>query len=293
MHSSSPLRIAVLGAGKIGSAFAFQLARTGGHEVAVIARPGSARLGQLQRDGGIVNVRGERTEVRIADTLDEQTPYDLVVVTLLAFQVEAVLPTLRRSAARCVLFMFNTFEPEPMREAVGAGRTALGMPFVQANFDREGRLDAKIGAGGQKTLLSEERWVDEFNAAGLPAKLETDMPLWLRCHAPMCVAFESVSVAGQRRGGGAAWGEAMVIAQGVRECFALIRVLGQPVYPKSKARLARCPAQRWPPCSGACRACGHSGNCWPPASASAAPWSIRCWRRRRPIRPSAPPASRR
>lgn len=44
MDSSSPLRIVVLGAGKIGSAFAFQLARTGHHDVTVVARPGSVRL---------------------------------------------------------------------------------------------------------------------------------------------------------------------------------------------------------------------------------------------------------
>jgi predicted dinucleotide-binding enzyme len=38
MPSSPPLRIAVLGVGKIGSTFAFQLARTGNHDVTVICR---------------------------------------------------------------------------------------------------------------------------------------------------------------------------------------------------------------------------------------------------------------
>ena len=236
------LRIAVLGVGKIGSAFAFQLARTGRHEVTVVARPGSTRLGQLQRDDGIVNVAGERAEVRIADTLDEQTPYDLVIVTLLAHQVEAVLPALQRGAARCVLCMFNNFEPERLQDALGAERCAFGMPFVQANFDADGKLKATIGAGGQKTLMGQQRWVDVFNAAGLPAALEPDMPLWLRCHAPLCVAFESVSVAGQRRGGGASWGEAMILARGLHECFALLRGLGYTIYPRGKARLHGCPA---------------------------------------------------
>jgi 2-dehydropantoate 2-reductase len=102
MPSRSLLRIAVLGVGKIGSAFAFQLARTGNHDVTVVARPGSARLQQLQRDNGIVNVKGERASVRVTDTLDEQTPCDLVIVTLLAYQVDAVLPTLQRSRAKCI-----------------------------------------------------------------------------------------------------------------------------------------------------------------------------------------------
>ena len=79
------------------------------------------------------------------------------------------------------------------------------MPFVQATLDSDGKLKATIGAGGQKTIMSERRWVDMFNAAGLPAAIEPDMPLWLRCHVPLCVAFESVAVAGERRGGGASW----------------------------------------------------------------------------------------
>ncbi len=242
MTTPSSLRIAVLGAGRIGSAFAFQLARVGHHEVTVVARPGSARLQQLQRDGGIVSVKGERAEVRIADTLDEQTPYDLIIVTLLAHQIDAVLPALQRSRAKSVQLMFNCFEPERLRDAIGAERCTFGMPFVQASFEGDGKLKAIIGAAGQKTLLGQQRWVDVFKAAGLPAALETDMPLWLRCHAPLCVAFESVSVAGERRGGGASWGEAMALARGMHECFALIKGLGYRVYPRGKVRLGGCPA---------------------------------------------------
>ena len=241
-HSPDPLRIAILGVGRIGSTFAFQLARTGQHNITVVARPGSVRLQQLQRDGGIINVKGQQASVQITDALDEQTPYDVIIVTLLAHQVQAVLPALQRSAAKGVLFMFNNFEPERLQEAVGIERCSFGMPFVQANFDRVGKLKSIIGAGGQKTLLGQGRWADVFNAAGLPAKLEPDMPLWLRCHAPLCVAFESVSVAGQRRGGGASWGEAMVVARGMHECFSLIKGLGHRIYPRGKARLNGCPA---------------------------------------------------
>jgi len=241
MPASKSLRIAVLGVGRIGSTFAFQLARTGEHEVTVVARPGSPRLQELQRDNGIANIKGERASVTITDTLDEATPYDLVIVTLLAHQVDAVLPALQRSAARCIQFMFVTFEPERLRDAVGVERCSFGMPFVQANFDGDGRLNATIGAGGQKTIMSQPRWVDLFNAAGLPAALEPEMPLWLRCHVPLCVAFESISVAGVRRGNGASWGEAMVIARGVRESFALIEGLGFRIYPRAKSLINASP----------------------------------------------------
>ncbi len=242
MLSPSPsLRIAVLGAGKIGSTFAFQLARTGGHDVTVIARPGSVRLQQLEHDDAIVDVKGERASVRVAGTLDEQAPYDLVIVTLLAHQTDALLPALQRSAAKCIQFMFNTFHPERLQEAIGAERCAFGMPFVQAMLTVDGRLRATIGAAGQKTIMSQKRWVDVFNAAGLPAALERDMPLWLRCHVPLCVAFESVSVAGERRRGGASWGEALVLAHGVHASFGLIKGLGYDVYPGTKKLIAGAP----------------------------------------------------
>lgn len=235
------LRIAVIGVGGIGSTFAFHLARIGGHAVTVIARPGSARLGQLLTDNGIITITGEHAAVGVTDTLDEAVPYDLVVVTLLAHQVDAVLPALKRSAARNILFMFNNFDPDRLRDIIGTERSAFGMPFVQASSAKDGRLKAVVAAGGQKTKISDQRWVDLFSKAGLPAVLETDMLLWLQCHAPLCVAFESISIAAVRRGTGASWKEALIVARGTHESFRLIRALGTSLYPSGKAWLARSP----------------------------------------------------
>ena len=239
--ADAPLTIAVLGTGQIGSVFAFQLAHRGRQDVTVIARPGSARLGQLQRDDGIVDVNGKRARVRVLAALDEHTPYDLVIVTLLDHQTDPLLPTLKRSAAKCVQFMFNTFRPERFIEALGPERCAFGMPFVQGLLDNDGKLKSTIGAGGRKTLMSDQRWVEVFNDAGIPAALEPDMPLWLRCHVPMCVAFESVAVAGARRGGGASWREAIGLAHGVHASFDLISGLGYSLYPDAKKAFARRP----------------------------------------------------
>lgn len=240
MSAHSRLRIAVIGAGKIGSTFAFQLARAG-HAVTAIARPDSARLAQLRQAGGIVDVHGGHADVIVAATLDEAVDYDLVIVTVLAHQVDAVLPALARSAARHILFVFNTFDPGRLASRVGAARCDFGMPFVQARLDHTGRLDATIGAGGQKTKLGDQRWVDLFNAAGLPAVLEPRIELWLRCHVPLCIAFESVSVIGVRHDGGATWREAMALARGMRQGFRVIRGLGDAIYPAGKARLAGSP----------------------------------------------------
>jgi 2-dehydropantoate 2-reductase len=98
-----------------------------------------------------------------------------------------------------------------------------------------------MGAGNPKIKLSQQRWVDVFSAAGLPSVVEPKMPLWLRCHVPLCVAFESIAVAAMRRGGGASWEEALVVARGMRESYALIRGLGYSVYPAGKSWLTVSP----------------------------------------------------
>ena len=120
------LRIAIVGTGKIGSTFAFQLSRAVRHDVTVISRPGSARLRQLQRADGIIDVNGERASVKVIDTLDEETPYDLLIVTLLDHHADTMLPSLQRSAAKCVQFMFNTFHPERLQVRSGSRAARSG-----------------------------------------------------------------------------------------------------------------------------------------------------------------------
>ena len=237
--TNSPLSIALIGVGGIGSTFAYHLARTG-HDVTVVARPGSLRLQQLQRDGGIVSTTGERAEMRVTDKLDEQAAYDLVVVTTAAHQVEVLLPALQRSKAQCVHFMFNTFTPEYLQNALNAQRCTFGMPFVMATLEQEGQLKCTVSAS-RKTLHSNQRWVELFAGAGIPSALEADMLLWLRCHVPMCIAMESISVLGQQRGGGASWAEAMAVARGVQGGFAIIKGLGYRLYPSAKGLIHASP----------------------------------------------------
>ena len=233
------LKIAVVGAGGIGSTFAYYLAQAG-HDITVVARPGSTRLQQLQRDKGVVKASGPRPAMRVADQLDDEIAYDLVVVTTLAHQVDAVLPALQRSATKAIQFMFNNFEPERFSAAVGPQLCSFGMPFVAATVAADGSLSATINPG-QKTLHGDIRWVALFNAAGLPSSFESDMPLWLRCHVPMCVAMESICATAQSRGAGATWTEAMTVARGVHGSYAVISGLGYRIYPGSKAVLRSCP----------------------------------------------------
>src|SRR5690606_12394826 len=109
------MKVVIMGPGAIGSTFAWQLSRAG-HDVTVVAR--GARLAWLKETQAIVRGDGERAEVSVARAMDTGTEWDLVLVTVHAPQVPALLPTLQASAARRVMFMFNTFDSLlPLREA--------------------------------------------------------------------------------------------------------------------------------------------------------------------------------
>jgi len=239
-NRTSPLAIAVIGVGKIGSTFAYQLARAG-HHVTAVARPGSKRLEQLRMESAVVTNKGDRAPVSVADALDEETPYDLIVVTTLAHQVDALLPALRRSKSKSVLFMFNVFDPERLAIAVGTERAAFGMPMVVASLEPHGRLRPMISTR-RKTLLGDRRWADLFESSGIPSIHELHMPDWLRSHVPVCVCLEAVSIAGKRRGSGATWAEAVTVARGFKAMYVAIRALGHPVIPRAKAAASSSPA---------------------------------------------------
>ena len=239
-------KVAVLGMGSVGSTFAFFLSRAG-HDVTGIARPGSSRLQQLQRDQAVVRAGegGERASVRVADHLDEREAFDLVIVTVLHHQVAAVLPSLQRSAARQVQFMFNCLTPECLSAGFTTQdqpRVSYGMPFVQATMDAQGLLHATVSSW-TKSLMSDPQVVALFNAAGIPSTHEPEMQLWLTCHVPLGAAILSTcSTAQGKRKGGATWAEAMAGARGLHQGFALVKRMGHRLYPSGKANLNATPA---------------------------------------------------
>ena len=237
-RTNSPLTIAVVGVGKIGSGFCYQLVKAG-HQVTGIARPDSSRLRQLRQDHGVVLQDGGRAEFHVADRLDPDVVYDLVIVTTPGHQVDPLLPALRQSNAGCVHFMFVTFEAERIHGEMGDQDCTFGMPAINASLDGDGRL--KLSIGRQKTLHSDKRWVELFEAAGIPSALQENMPLWLRCHAPMTAAMESVAIAKQRYDSNAFRKQSRTAAHGMRAGFTIIRALGDKPYPRSKAFMSRAP----------------------------------------------------
>lgn len=228
--------IYVVGGGAIGSAMAYQLSKAG-HHVTVVGRPNSARLAQLKAEGSaIVLASGERASVIVADTIPSTANVDLILVTVHAHQLSPVLPYLLASPARSILFLTNNWNPAAVRATLGP-RAAFGMPFLQSFLDPQGHVNFNLGF--QKSFVGSQVWVDVLSGAGVPAQMEGEMEHWLRCHAPVCVAFEGASIAAVKRNGGASWGEAMVYARGVHAAFALLEKQGVELYPWGKVWINR------------------------------------------------------
>ncbi len=232
-------RIAIVGAGRIGSAFGFRLARAG-HNVIMIAR--GARLEALRREGAIVAVDGERATVKVAEALDVSARYDLVLVTVLAEQVEPLLPALKRSEARVILFMFNTFRrTEPWRDAIGHTRFSVGFPAMTAFFV-EGKLKSVVDAPGMVTTLSNPDWAKLLKAAGLPTEVEYDMDSYLRTHVALVVPLMVAAVWTRQRPGELSWQEAKRLSAAWQEGLRVVRGLGHTLKPRLASLLAALPA---------------------------------------------------
>jgi 2-dehydropantoate 2-reductase len=236
------MKIAILGPGAIGSTFAYHLARAG-HDVTVIAR--GARLAWLQKERAIVTTTGRRAPVEVSDALDTTVVWDLVLVTVLESQVDAVLPALRQSAAKQVMFMFNTFAPfDRLRDGVGADRFRFGFPAILATLV-DGRLKSQViprsAFAPQITIVTDPAWARVFSEAGIDTDLQADMHSWLRTHAAVVVPMMLTFDRAHRRGAGLSWKEAHELALVLAEGLELVHSLGTPLTPSGMAVLGKLP----------------------------------------------------
>jgi 2-dehydropantoate 2-reductase len=232
------MQIAIVGTGAIGSTFAVRLSNAG-HAVTVIAR--GARLEQLQRDNGVITRTGERVVVHVSAELDTTTVWDLVLVTVRAPQVDTVLPAIQASAAKTVMFMFNTFEPlDRLRNAVGAARFAFGFPAIVAHL-RDGKLHYQIATRGQITTVTNPAWAALFTQSGILTVVHEDMHSWLRTHAAFVTPLLSMSALVHSRGAAVSWHEANKFARALSEGFGVVRQLGNTITPDAMNRLSRLP----------------------------------------------------
>lgn len=204
------MKVCVIGAGGIGSTFALLLSRAG-HEVCVVAR--GARLEELRSEGALAS-------------FPEDVAFDLVLVTVLAHQVQPLLPSLKASAAKSVMFMFNTFGGlDVLRDAVGAQRFAFGFPAIIARVEN-GVLSHRVVSGLQTTTVGgaqAEQWARVFSEAGVPTVVHHDIDSWLRTHAAFMAPLMLLGCDVHAQKQGVSWRRARALANQMHTGFALVK----------------------------------------------------------------------
>jgi 2-dehydropantoate 2-reductase len=232
------MKICILGAGAVGTSFAMHLALAG-HDVTLVAR--GARLDKLTRDCGVIATFPPTTptpaRVTVATAVDPTCAWDLVLVTVLAHQLDAALLGVLKSCpdSTTVMFMFNTFAPlDEYRSAVGGSRCVFGFPIIQAQFvEPDGALKHVFISMGSRTLVTDDKWRRVFAAAGIPANLQPAdlMQSWLRTHAVLNIGVLGLMSRAVGRNGGVSWAEASLAARAVHAALSVVRRAGDQITP--------------------------------------------------------------
>lgn len=242
------MKICILGAGAVGTSFAVHLALAG-HDVTLVAR--GARLEKLKQDGGVIVTSPPTTptpaRVTVATAVDPTCAWDLVLVTVLAHQLDTALLGVLKSCPEktTVMFMFNTFASlDEYRNAVGASRCVFGFPIIDAYFVQpEGALKHNFISTGSRTLVTDNKWREVFIAAGIPTNLEPVelMQSWLRTHASVIIGVLGLMSRAAARNGGVSWAEASLAARAVNAAFGVVLRAGDRLTPAPLAAIHAMP----------------------------------------------------
>jgi 2-dehydropantoate 2-reductase len=230
-------KIAIIGAGPVGCAFAVHLVKAG-HDVTIVGR--GQRLANLDENGGVRAKKSEKateistTPVKAVGSLDTAQPWDLILLTITEHQFDESLFAKLKACPKTteILFMFNTFASlDKYFDALGKERCIMGFPSIMASF-YDGVLVHKFLTFGQITIISSPEWRSIFSSADIKCVHVPDMQSWLRTHAAMILAFMSAIVPATKKKSGITWAEAQLSAGAAREGFALVNKLGNDIAPR-------------------------------------------------------------
>ncbi|RVX72625.1 hypothetical protein B0A52_04022 [Exophiala mesophila] len=230
-------KIAIIGAGPVGCAFAVHLVKAG-HDVTIVGR--GQRLATLQTNGGVLTKKSEKatetskTPVVAVASLDTAQPWDLILLTITERTFdEKLLATLKACPKSIeILFMFNTFASlDKYFDALGKERCIMGFPAIMA-FLFDGVLVHQFMDFAMATIVSSVEWRSIFSSAGIKCVHQPDMQSWLRSHAAFVVGFMSSIIVAAKRKSGVTWEEAKLSASVVKEGMALVQKLGNRIIPR-------------------------------------------------------------
>ena len=195
------MKILVVGAGVIGTTYAWQLSAAG-HDVTLFVRPDNRET--IEREGIHIRCKDERqkqttiTKVtyqpKVIDELQPEAGYDLIIVSVRAQQLAAVLPTLAAGAGQADILFFgnNWWGDERIRQHLATDRYFFGFSRLVGGWRTGNQVDCIIfNTPGLETLLGEkygqltprlQNLVEAFKQAHLKPVVRKEILGWLAVH---------------------------------------------------------------------------------------------------------------
>ena len=248
------MRIAVIGAGVVGSLYAARLAGAG-QSVTLVAR--GRRLAALQR--GPIQILNDETGVGAAATvavvasLRPDDDYDLALVVVRADQIDALLPKLKENhGVKGFLFLHNRVAGSAaLAQAVGPERMLLGFPgaggWLDGDIVRYRLIPEQPTTLGEPDGLVSPRLrqiASVFEAAGFKVSLSRHMDDWLKTHAMLVTAIAGAIYLGHGSTKAVAKSHDSIrtLVQGIRHGFGLLTAAGVTIQPRKLALLVSLPS---------------------------------------------------
>jgi 2-dehydropantoate 2-reductase len=195
------MKILILGAGVIGTVYAWQLSKA--HEdVTLFVRPG--KRAAIEQDGFCIRYRDERVKPvaqaeltfhpRVTEELSPQDGYDLIIVSVRAQQLESVLPMLAGNSGQADILFFgnNWWGDERIQKFLPADRCLFGLSRLASGWRTGNTIECVLFNNPELvTMLGEkggmnsprlERVVAMFKQAQLHPVVSHDILGWLAMH---------------------------------------------------------------------------------------------------------------
>ncbi len=195
------MKILILGAGVIGTTYAWQLSNAG-HDVSLLVR--KSKRQQVQKDGIRIRYRDERlknSEVMdvtyhpvVVDQFSTQDGYELIIVSVRAHQLDEILPQLAACAGTADILFFgnNWWGEERIRKflspeqylfgfsrLVGGWRSDNGIECI---FFDNPELATMLGERNGQVTPRIQNLSDQFEKANLRPLISPDILGWLSIH---------------------------------------------------------------------------------------------------------------
>ena len=242
-------RVLVVGAGVIGSSYAYQMAHWG-LDVTLLAR--GERLAELRSKGlqvqDLITFHRRRASVQVVSSVPEDGDYDLVIVAVRHDQTPEALDAVRRLSDTAPILFLQNNPAGPEAIAARLAQRSVLMGFPATGGARIGGVVKSLPLWVTATTVGESDGADTqrlhqtvsiLRAANIKVQVERRIVPWLATHAAEIAVLAGVVLknGGQSRRMARDPNEAKLYLIALREAYAVLGANGIPVTPAAQTKL--------------------------------------------------------